>query len=197
MGKQTIETMVKGGKATAGPPLGPALGPLKVNTKAVVDKINEKTKDMAGMDVPVKVIVDTETKDFKVVVGTPPVSALIKKELNLDKGSGEAGIKRVGDLTEEQVKKIARIKFGSDAEPCVSQVKGTCRSMGVTIGEGAITEEEKKKYEELEKQKAAEEATKAAIKAEKPAEGEAEAEAKEAPQEEKAAEEKKEDTKKE
>jgi len=189
MGKQTVETMVKGGKATTGPLLGPSLGPLKVNTKAIVEQINEKTKDMAGMDVPVKVIVDTDTKDFEIVVGTPPVSALIKKELNLDKGSGEAGTKRVGDLSEDKIKKIARIKFGNDNEPFTNQVKGTCRSMGVTIGEGQVTEEEKHKYEEMEKAKAAEDAAKAAAKAAKSAEGEAkpaegEAKPEEAPKEE-------------
>ncbi len=174
MGKQIIETMVKGGKATAGPPLGPALGPLKINTKNVVDRINEKTRDMEGMDVPVKVIVNTESKEFEILVGTPPVSALVKKELNLQKGGGETGIKRVGDLTEEQVSKIARIKFGSDSEKHTSQVKGTCRSMGVTIGKGKVTQEELKRYEEMDKQKEAEEAAKlAAKKVEAPAAGEA------------------------
>lgn len=162
MPKQTIEVMVEAGKATAGPPIGPQLGPLGVNTKAVVDEINEKTKDLEGMQVPVKVIVDTKKKTWEIEIGTPPVASLVKKELGIEKGTGEAGIKRVGDLTEEQVKKIARTKFGSDAPAFVSQVKGTCRSMGVTIGQGAITEEEMKRYEEMEKLKAEEEAAKAA-----------------------------------
>jgi len=174
MPKQTIEVMVEGGKATAGPPLGPSLGPLGINTKAVVDEINEKTKDLQGMQVPVKVIVDTEKKTFEIEVGTPPVASLIKKELGIDKGSDETGRKRVGDLTEEQVKKIARTKFGSDAPAFVSQVKGTCKSMGVTIGQGAITEEEIKRYREMEKQKEAEEAAKETV-----AEGETQSEAEE------------------
>ncbi len=197
MPKQTIEVMVEGGKATAGPPIGPQLGPLRVNTKAVVDEINEKTKNLEGMQVPVKVIIDTEKKTWEIEIGTPPVASLVKKELGIEKGSGETGIKRVGDLTEEQIKKIARTKFGSDAPAFVNQVKGTCRSMGVTIGQGAITEEEMKRYEEMEKLKAEEEAAKAARVTEgeapvAPSTGEAEEIEEEKPEE---AEEKKEEEK--
>lgn len=159
MAKQTVEAMVEGGKASAGPPLGPALGPLKVSIPDVVAAINEKTKDMAGMKIPVKVIIDTDTKAFDIEVGSPPIAALIKKELGLSKGSEEAGKKRIGDLTMEQAKKVARMKFGSDDEPFVNQVKGTARSMGITVGQGAVTEEEMKQYEE---QKKAEEEAKAA-----------------------------------
>jgi len=154
MAKQTVEILVEGGKASAGPPLGSTLGPMGVNVKAVVDEINKKTAGMAGIKVPVKVTIDPVTKEFEIEVGTPPIAALIKKELGIPKGSGEAGSMRVGDLTEEQVKKIARMKFGSDAEPFVRQVKGTCRSMGVTIGQGPLTEEEKKKYQEAQKARA-------------------------------------------
>jgi large subunit ribosomal protein L11 len=167
MAKQTIEAMVEGGKASAGPPLGPALGPLKVNIPDVVAEINEKTKDLAGMKVPVKVIVE---------VGSPPIAALVKKELGLDKGSEEAGKKRVGDLTKEKAKKIARQKFGSDDEPFLKQVKGTCRSMGITIGEGAVTEEETQRYEE---EKRAEEEAKTAAAEARVAEAQAEEGAKE------------------
>ena len=195
MAKQTIEAMVEGGKASAGPPLGPALGPLKVNIPDVVAEINEKTKDLAGMKVPVKVIVDTETHKFEIEVGSPPIAALVKKELSLDKGSEEAGKKRVGDLTKEKAKKIARQKFGSDDEPFLKQVEGTCRSMGITIGEGAVTEEEIQRYEE---EKRAEEEAKAA--AEAPAEEEAKEEKPEEAEEEakeEKPEEKKEEVKKE
>ena len=172
MGKQVIESLVEAGKASAGPPLGPALGPMGVNIKAIVDAINEKTKDMAGMKVPVKVTVDTNTKEFEIEVGTPPIAGLIKKELGIEKGSGEAGTARVGDLTKEQVKKIARIKFGSDDVSFLNQVKGTCRSMGITVGEGKVTEEELKAQEEARKTKE-EEATAAAAEKEAAKEGEA------------------------
>ncbi len=163
MGKQTVEVMVEGGKATAGPPIGTSLGPLGINVAQVVEKINEKTRDLEGMQVPVKVTVDTEKKTFDVEVGSPPVSALLKKELSLEKGSAETGKFRVGDLSEEQVAKIARAKFGSDDESFKSQVKGTCRSMGITIGQGAVTQDELK----------AQEAEKARIKAEEEAKEEA------------------------
>lgn len=144
MGKVTVEALVDGGKATAGPPIGNQLGPLKVNTMQIVKEINEKTKELAGMKVPVKIIVDTDTKKYNIVIGTPPVSALIKKELSLEKGSGEAGKIRAGDLTKEQVKKIAKAKFGSDEHVYLNQVIGSARSMGITVGKGVITEEEKK-----------------------------------------------------
>lgn len=188
MAKQIIEAMVEGGKASAGPPLGPALGPLKVNIPDVIAKINEKTKDLAGMKVPVKVTVDTDTKEFEVEVGSPPIAALVKKELGLDKASEEPGKKRVGDLKEEQAKKIARQKFGSDDKAFVNQVKGTCRSMGITVGEGAVTEEEMQQYEEMKKAeeqaKATAEEAKAEAKAEAaPAEGEAPKEGEEKPAE--------------
>ena len=155
MVKQTIESLVDAGKASAGPPLGPALGPMGVNVKLVIEEINKKTKEMSGMKVPVKVIIDKSTKQFEIEIGTPPITALIKKELGLQKGSGEAGKARVGDLTEEQVKKIAKIKFGSDKPSYTSQVKGTCRSMGITIGQGAVTKEELKQQEEARKAKEA------------------------------------------
>lgn len=165
MGKQIIEAMIEGGKATPAPPLGPSLAPTGINIGQVVAEINEKTKDLAGMQVPVKVIVDTDKKTFEIEVGSPPVSALIKKELSLEKGSAEPGKFRVGDLTEEQVGKIARANFGSDDENFKSQIRGTCRSMGITIGQGAVTEDELKAQEvEKARLKAEEEAKEEAAK---------------------------------
>jgi large subunit ribosomal protein L11 len=167
VGEQTVDVIVEGGKASAAPPLGPALGPIGVNIQAVVDSINEKTRDLAGLKVPVKVIVDTATKDYRIEIGKPPASALILKELGLQKGAATTGQDRIGDLTGEQVRKIARAKFGSDDEAAVNQIKGTCRSMGVTIGHGKVTKEE---LELAEKHK--HEAEEAAKEEEKPAAGE-------------------------
>ncbi|MCD6495964.1 MAG: 50S ribosomal protein L11 [Candidatus Aenigmarchaeota archaeon] len=172
MAEQTIDVVVEGGKATAAPPLGPALGPAGVNIQEVVDAINESTKELAGLKVPVKVIVDTSTKKFRLEVGKPPASALIMKEIGLQKGSGTAGKDRVGDLTKEQVKKIARAKFGSDDDVYVNQIEGTARSMGVTIGQGQVTEEEKKLAEQHKKE--AEEAAAAEEKKEESSEESAE-----------------------
>jgi large subunit ribosomal protein L11 len=197
MGEQSVDVVVEGGKASAAPPLGPALGPMGIDIQAVVDSINEKTKDLAGLKVPVKVIIDTATKGYRIEVGKPPASALILKELGLKKGAATTGKDRVGDLSEEQVKKVARAKFGSDEEGYVNQIKGTCRSMGVTIGEGKVTEEERMLAEQhkLEAEEAAKEAEKKAEGEEGAEEGEAAAEGEEVPQggegEEKPAEEKK------
>ncbi len=192
--EQTVDVVVEGGKATAAPPLGPALGPMGVDIQAVVDKINEKTREMEGIKVPVKVIIDTGTKDFRIEVGKPPASQLILKELGIDKGSALAGKDRAGDLKPDQVRKIAKAKFGSDDESSVRQIEGTCRSMGVTIGEGEVTEEERRKAEEdkmhvmeeeEEKEKAAEEKAEGAEAGEEAAaEGEEKAEGAEAAGEE-------------
>ena len=108
--KKTVELLVNGGQANAGPPLGPALGPLGVNVMMIVNKINEVTKDYAGMKVPVKVVVDPETKEFEVTVGTPTASALIVSELKIEKGSGTPHSQKVGNLTIDQVMRIAKIK---------------------------------------------------------------------------------------
>ena len=86
--EKTIDVIVDGGKATAGPPLGPALGPMGINAGQVVAKINEATKAFSGMKVPVKVIVDTTTKQFNIEIGTPPTAELIKKEAGIEKGAG-------------------------------------------------------------------------------------------------------------
>jgi len=126
--------LVPGGKASAGPPLGPALGPLGVNVAQVVAKINEQTKDLNGMQVPVKVIVKSRT-EFEIEVGTPPTSALIIKEMGLEKGTGDNNA--VGNITMEQVLKIANIKrkglLSKTLKHAASEVIGTAGSVGATI----------------------------------------------------------------
>ena len=138
MGKETVEALVKGGEATPAPPLGPALGPLGVNTMDVINQINEKTKVFSGMEVPVKVVVDTETKKFTIEVGTPPVTSMLKKELNakiLAKVT-EEGKELPGDMPLEAIIKIAKGKEDSlsgDLKARVKQILGTCLSGGVTV----------------------------------------------------------------
>jgi large subunit ribosomal protein L11 len=137
MAKEVVEVLVTGGRATAGPPLGPAIGPLGVNVMQVVKEINEKTKDYEGMQVPVKVIVDTETRKFEIEVGIPPTTALIKKELGIETAAHEPRHEVVGNLTLEQVIKIAKMKMDSmlsyTLKNAVKEVLGTCGSMGVTV----------------------------------------------------------------
>ncbi len=133
--EKIINAIVDGGKATAGPPLGPALGPLGVNAGQVVAKINEATKDFSGMKVPVKVIVDTETKEFRIEVGTPPTSELIKKEAGIEKGAGNRE-EPAGDITLEKLVKIAKSKsnsLGKDTKSTLKEVCGSCLSLGVNI----------------------------------------------------------------
>ena len=135
--KKVVELLVSGGQATAGPPLGPALGPLGINILLVVNKINELTKDYAGMKVPVKVAVDTEDKTFEVTVGVPTAAALVVSELKVEKGSGTPNTVKVGDLSMDQVLRIARIKraelLAGDLKSAAKEVLGTCVSMGVTV----------------------------------------------------------------
>jgi len=135
--RKIVETLVSGGQATAGPPLGPALGPLGLNVLAVVKKINELTASYAGMKVPVKVSVDTETKEFEVSVGVPTVSALIVKELGITKGSGTPKATKVGNLTFEQLIRVTKLKEGEllskTFKGAVKEVAGTCVSIGITI----------------------------------------------------------------
>jgi large subunit ribosomal protein L11 len=122
--KKVVELLVSGGQATAGPPLGPALGPLGVNVMAIVIKINELTKDY-------------ETKAFEVGVGIPTTSALIVSELKIEKGSGTPSTQKVGNLTMDQVVRIAKIKrqelLAKTFKLAVKEVLGSCVSMGVTV----------------------------------------------------------------
>ena len=133
---EVVEVLVPGGKATAGPPLGPALGPLGINVKAVVDEINKKTSEFNGMQVPVKVEVD-DKKNFTISVGVPPATALIMKECGIEKGSGEPNLSKVGDLPFEAAVRIARMKFDDmlsyDIKNAVKEVIGSCVSVGVTV----------------------------------------------------------------
>ena len=135
--KKVVELIVSGGQANAGPPLGPALGPLGVNVVAIVNKINEITKEYAGMKVPVKISVDQEDKTFEVTVGTPTASALIVAELKIEKGSGTPNTVKVGNLSMEQMVKIAKIKRAQLLAPTLKkatkEMLGTCVSLGVTV----------------------------------------------------------------
>ncbi|MEM1586826.1 MAG: 50S ribosomal protein L11 [Candidatus Bathyarchaeia archaeon] len=135
--KKVAEFIVEGGKATAGPPIGPAIGPLGVNVVAVVNKINELTKEYAGMKVPVKVIIDPETKAFEVEVGIPTTAALILREINVAKGSSKPNVEKVGNLTMSQAIKIAKLKqsklLAKNLKAAVKEIIGSCVTMGVTV----------------------------------------------------------------
>lgn len=134
---QSISTLVTGGQASAGPPLGPALGPLGVNIMQVIGAINEKTKDFEGMKVPVTVKVDTKTKKYEIEIGIPSASALILKEAGITKGSGTSGTNWVGDITMDSVVKVAKTKmdssYATSLKSVAKTVVGTCLPLGVKI----------------------------------------------------------------
>jgi large subunit ribosomal protein L11 len=135
MADVVIAAIVEGGKASGGPPLGPALGPLGVNINGIVEEINKKTAAFAGIKIPVKVVVNPSTKEFTIEVGSPTTSALILKELGVPSGA-KVKEETVGNLTLDQIKKIATAKegsmYGNTLAARVKQVLGTCKSMGVT-----------------------------------------------------------------
>jgi large subunit ribosomal protein L11 len=135
--KKTINALVTGGEATAGAPLGPALGPLGVNVLSIVNEINKQTSDFKGMRVPVKIEVDQETKGFTVTIGTPTTSALIAKESGIPKGSAKPNTEFVGDLTFDKVVSIAKSKiadsYAVSVRSAVKEVVGSCVSMGVKV----------------------------------------------------------------
>jgi large subunit ribosomal protein L11 len=130
-----VNGLIEGGKATGGPPFGPALGPLGVNVANIISEINIKTKAFEGIKVPVKVIVNAEDKSYRIEVGSPPTSALILKEIGIQKGA-KGKEEKAGDISLEQVKKIAKAKeeslYGATFADKVKQVLGTCLSMNIT-----------------------------------------------------------------
>ena len=134
---ETVKALVDGGKASAGPPLGPALGPMGVNIMQVINAINEKTKNFEGMKVPVKVLIDPKTKNFDIEIGTPPAASLILKEIGSEKGSGSPAKHKVGNLTIDQAIKVAQMKedglLGQNLKMRTKEIVGTCQSIGVTV----------------------------------------------------------------
>ena len=137
MAEQKISSLVTGGAASAGPPLGPALGPLGVNILEVIKAINEKTTDFEGMKVPVTVIVDSDTKKYEIEIGIPSSAALIMKEAGIQKGSGTSGTDWVGDITMDSVIKVANTKlensYSSSLKSVAKTIIGTCVPLGIKI----------------------------------------------------------------
>lgn len=137
MATESVKAIIEGGKASAAPPLGPALGPMGVNIANVIADINKKTVAFKGMQVPITVVIDKDTKTYEIEVGTPSTATLIKKEANLDKASGKAKVDFVADLLIEQVIKIAKMKedsiSGKTMKDKVTEVCGTCTAMGILV----------------------------------------------------------------
>ena len=134
--EHVIKLQLPAGKATPAPPVGPALGQAGVNIPDFCRQFNEKTADQPGMVFPVLIYV-TKKKTFTFEIKTPPAAVLIRKEVGLAKGSKEPNKQKVGNLTKEQVKKIAQLKIEDmncySLESAMSMIAGTARSMGVTV----------------------------------------------------------------
>ncbi len=134
---QKISALVTGGQATAGPPLGPALGPMGINITEVIKEINEKTKDFDGMKVPVTVSVDPDTKKWDIEVGIPSAAALVLKEAGIQKGSGTSGTDWVGDVGIDAILKVAKTKldlsYASSIKSVSKEIIGTCLCLGIKI----------------------------------------------------------------
>ena len=131
-----IKLQVPAAKATPAPPIGPALGQHGVNIPGFCKEFNARTQKDAGLIIPVVITVYSD-RSFTFITKTPPAPVLIKKALNLETASGRPNRDKVGQLTKEQVNKIAKIKMpdlnASDLDSATEMIKGTARSMGIVI----------------------------------------------------------------
>ena len=148
-----IKLLAEGGDMKPGPALSQKLGPLGMNMSDIISKINEATKDMKGLKVPVEVDVNPITKEFELQVFSPPVSELLKKELGIAKGSGEQKKIQVANASIEQIISVAKTKLqnllSKDLKAAVKSVVGTCGSLGILIENKSAAEVE----EEIDKGK--------------------------------------------
>ena len=133
---QQVKLQIEAGKATTAPPVGPALGPTGINIMQFVKDFNEKTASQAGMKIPVVVSIYKD-KSFTYITKVPPMANLIKKELNIPKGSGKPNKEKVAKMTKEQVKKVAELKMpdlnANSIEAAMTIVEGTAKSMGIIV----------------------------------------------------------------
>ena len=131
-----IKLQIEAGKATPAPPVGPALGSSGVNIMDFVKQFNDRTANQHGLIIPV-VITVYKDKSFDFITKEPPVAVLIKKSLNIEKGSGKPNTNKVAKITKEQVKAIAEQKMpdlnAASLETAMSMVEGTARSMGIVV----------------------------------------------------------------
>ena len=131
-----IQLQIPAGKATPAPPVGPALGQKGVNIMAFTKEFNERTKNQMGMIIPVVITVYAD-RSFSFITKTPPAPVLIKKAAGIDTASGVPNKNKVGSITLAQAEEIAKTKMpdlnAASLEAAVSMIKGTARSMGVTV----------------------------------------------------------------
>ena len=133
-----VKLQLPAGKATAAPPVGSMLGPYGINLPGFVKEFNDKTASQVGYVIPVVLTIYAD-RSFSMVLKTPPVATLILKTLGIESGSGKPNKEKVGKLTRAQVEEIAKTKMpdlnAASLEAAMSMVKGTARSMGITVEE--------------------------------------------------------------
>ena len=131
-----IKVQVPGGQATPAPPVGTALGPHGVNIGQFVQQFNDRTKELAGTTVPVVITVFSD-RTFEFITKSPPAAVLLKQAAQIAKGSGNPKLEKVGSVTTEQLKEIARVKFEDLNAPNIDQavliIAGTARNMGIEV----------------------------------------------------------------
>ncbi len=131
-----VKLQVPAGAASPAPPVGTALGPHGINIMDFVQAFNSQTADQSGMIIPVELTVFTD-RSFTFITKTPPAPVLIKKAINLNKGSGEPNKNKVGTIKRSQLEEIAQTKMkdlnAASLDAAVSMIAGTARSMGVTV----------------------------------------------------------------
>lgn len=134
-----VKLAITAGKATPAPPVGPALGQHGVNIMGFCKEYNERTKDQAGLIIPVEITV-YEDRSFTFILKTPPAAVLLKKMANINKGSAEPNRKKVASVPKSKVREIADMKMkdlnAASVEAAMRMVEGTARSMGIDIVEG-------------------------------------------------------------
>ena len=133
-----VKLQINAGKATPAPPVGPALGAHGVNIMGFCKEFNERTKNQVGLVIPVVITVYAD-RSFSFVTKTPPAAVLIKKECNIESGSGVPNKEKVATISKASIQKIAELKMrdlnAASLEAAMSMIAGTARSMGVVVGE--------------------------------------------------------------
>ena len=141
-----VKLQLPAGKATPGPPVGSSLGPHGINIPGFTKEFNEKTKDQAGLIIPVVISIFAD-RSFTFILKTPPAAVLIKKACKIESGSGKPNKEKVAKITKEQIKEIATLKMpdlnAASLESAMSMIAGTARSMGVVVVDegGALWQE--------------------------------------------------------
>lgn len=157
MPTKSIKIVVEGGNVKPGPPLAPTLSQLGLNVGEVIKKLNEATSNFKGMSVPVTIEVDTITKKYEIKVGIPTTTALLLKEAGATEPSGDPQHKKIGNLTLEQVIRVAIMKKPSltakTLKAAVKSILGTAKSIGLTVEnrdpKELVKEVEEGKYDDL------------------------------------------------